>query len=102
MEAAESFVEDMTFPDLEEDRRTQFALQRAFEIIGEATKQLDDSLRARHPSVPWQKMAGMRDMLIHGYFAVDLEIVWDTIHERLPKEKRRIQKVLAEEFNEGV
>jgi uncharacterized protein with HEPN domain len=94
MEAAESFVEDMTFEELEGDQRTQYALQRAFEIIGEVTKQVNDALREQHPEIPWRKMAGMRDMLIHGYFAVDLEIVWDTIHERFPREKLRLQQIM--------
>ena len=75
MEAAESFVEGMSFGKLEADQRTQFALQRAFEIIGEATKQLDDELRDRYQSVPWRDIAGMRDKIIHEYFAVNLEIV---------------------------
>ena len=57
MEAAESFVEDLSFEALEEDRRTQFALQRAFEIIGEATKQLSEEIRDQHPGVP---LAGHR------------------------------------------
>ena len=96
MEAAESFVEGTTFEELKEDQRTQFALQRAFEIIGEATKQLDGSLRERHSDIPWQEMAGMRDVLIHGYFAADLKIIWDTIRERFPQEKPRIRKILEE------
>ncbi|MFP4229191.1 MAG: DUF86 domain-containing protein [Salinivenus sp.] len=96
MAAAESFVEGMTFEELEGDQRTQFALQRAFEIIGEATKQLDDTLRHRYSDIHWQKMAGMRDVLIHGYFAVDLEIVWDTVHHRFPQEKPRIRRALEE------
>jgi uncharacterized protein with HEPN domain len=75
MSDAESFVEDVSFEGLEEDRRTQYALQRTFEIIGEATKQLDDDLRAQHDEVPWQEMAGMRDVIVHGYFAVNLEVV---------------------------
>ena len=80
IEDARSFVDGMTFRDLEDDLRTQYALQRTFEIIGEATKQISMSTRKRYPDVPWRAMAGMRDMLIHQYFAVNLEVVWDTIH----------------------
>jgi uncharacterized protein with HEPN domain len=96
IEAAESFVEDVAFRELEDDRRTQFALQRAFEIIGEATKQLNDDLRAQYSEVPWREMAGMRDRLIHGYFAVDLEIVWQTVHDDFPTVKPKIKRVLDE------
>ena len=75
MDAAESFVADMTFEELEDDQRTQYALQRAFEIIGEAAKQIDDATCERYPDVPWLKMAGMRDLLIHKHFAVNLKVV---------------------------
>jgi len=96
MDKARRFVEDVTFEELEEDQRTQFALQRAFEIIGEATKHLDDDLREEYGEVPWNDMAGMRDMLIHEYFAVDLAVVWGTIHDRFPEVQRRLREILDE------
>lgn len=96
MEAAESFVADTSFEELEDDRRTQFALQRAFEIIGEATKQLGEEIRNQHPGVPWRDIAGMRDKLIHEYFAVNLEIVWETVHRDFPEVRPRIRRILEE------
>lgn len=96
MDAAESFVEEMSLEELEGDRRTQFALQRAFAIIGEATKQLDDGLRDRYPGVPWRDIAGMRNKLIHEYFSVNLEIVWKTVHKDFPRVKPKIQQILVE------
>ena len=85
MDDARRFVEDLTFEELEGDQRTQYALQRTFEIIGEAAKQIDDSVRERHSHIPWRKMAGMRDMIVHEYFAMNLEVVWDTVHEDFPR-----------------
>ena len=92
MDDARRFVEDVTFEELEGDRRTQYALQRTFEIIGEAVKQIDDSVRERHSHIPWRKMAGMRDMIVHEYFAVNLEVVWDTVHKDFPRVYSDLQK----------
>ncbi len=101
MEAAESFVENVSFEELEDDQRTQFALQRAFEIIGEATKQLSKEVRDQYPSIPWRDIAGMRDKLIHEYFAVNLEIVWETVQKDFPEVRPKIQQILEELAEQG-
>ena len=72
----ETFVADDTL------RR---AFVRSLEIIGEAAKNIPDGFRAAHPSVEWRAMAGMRDRLIHGYFGVDFELVWDVVRMRVPE-----------------
>ena len=66
-----------------QDRKTQDAVIRNLEIVGEAVKQLPEQLTSRHPSVPWKDVAGMRDRLIHHYFGVDLKMVWRVVECRL-------------------
>ena len=81
MGAALEFVEGIDAREFHDDRRTSFAVIRALEIIGEATKRIPESVRVRYPDVPWRQMAGMRDRLIHGYATVDLDVVWKTVVE---------------------
>lgn len=70
------------------------AVIRNFEIIGEAAKRLDESYRAVHPDVPWQALAGLRDVLIHQYEGIDLERVWAIVENDLPELKRAIAELL--------
>jgi uncharacterized protein with HEPN domain len=76
------------------NKEKQNALIRSIEIIGEATKNLSSDFRKKHPSVPWKKIAGMRDRLTHHYFGVDFTRVWNVVKDDLPKLKKQIKEIL--------
>jgi uncharacterized protein with HEPN domain len=97
MDKVGRFVEGINFEQFPADDKTSFAVVRALEIIGEATKHIPASARRRHPRVTWTSMAGMRDKLIHGYFGVDLEIVWKTATRFIPELRPLIAQALREE-----
>jgi len=84
----------MDYGDFEADEKTIFAVIRALEIIGEATKHIPEDIRENNPLIPWKDMAGMRDVLIHDYVGVDIKTVWLTIQERLNEIKPHIQQLL--------
>ncbi|TDQ42360.1 HepT-like ribonuclease domain-containing protein [Aureibacillus halotolerans] len=79
-----------------QSRLIQDAVIRNLEIIGEATKQLSGEFRKKHDHIPWREMAGLRDILIHDYFGVDLRTVWGVIEKELPKLKKQVQKIIIE------
>ncbi|MEK6756412.1 MAG: DUF86 domain-containing protein [Bacteroidota bacterium] len=76
------------------NRMLQDAVIRELEVIGEATKNISEDLRSKYPDIPWNKMSGMRDKLIHGYFGVDLDAVWDTATKDIPELAIRIESIL--------
>ncbi len=93
---AEEFVRDMPREHFENDKKTIYAVLRAVEVIGEATKHVPAGIRERYPAIPWKEMAGMRDKLIHDYIGVDVEIVWLAVKERIPSIRPLIEQVLRE------
>ena len=74
----------------------QDAVIRNLEVIGEAVRSLPPDLRRRHPEIPWRSITALRNVLIHEYFGVDLEIVWRVVQRRLPALKRHIDTMLAD------
>ena len=96
MEKAEILIEDGPYERFDEDFRINFAVIRALEIIGEATKRLPAELREEYPQIPWRGMAGMRDRIIHGYDRVDLHIVWDVVKRDIPELKPKMRRILRD------
>ena len=90
------FIKGMDYNDFIKDKKTEFAVIRALEIIGEATKNVPESIRTKYPKIPWKSMAGMRDKLIHAYFGVRFELIWNTASVLLPPLKKEFQQISLE------
>lgn len=89
-----SNTKNLTEDKFSTDQTLQRAFVRSLEIIGEASKNLPPEFKDKHQSIDWKSMAGMRDRLIHGYFGVDYQIVWDVISNEIPPLKHQIEKLI--------
>lgn len=89
----EEYVSDTDESHLRNDLKLQDAVIRRFEIIGEAIRQMPQAFKDQHPEIPWRQIAGMRDVIAHEYFGVNIERVWDTIQKDLPPLKQQVHNI---------
>ncbi|MCX6718732.1 MAG: DUF86 domain-containing protein [Candidatus Staskawiczbacteria bacterium] len=96
IEEIEKFVEGFSFEEFQNDKKTIYAVVRAIEIIGEATKNVPTSIKKINSEIKWAKVKGMRNKLIHEYFGVNIKVVWKTIKEDIPELKEKMAGLLKE------
>lgn len=88
------YTENKTHDEVMNDELLIDGIIRNLEVIGEAVKNIPLNFRKKHPSIGWKKMAGLRDILIHQYFGIDYEVLWDIVKNKIPQLNEQIQKVL--------
>ena len=89
----ENSVKDLSKKEFEESKDVKDATIRRIEVIGEAAKNISNKLKENYPNIVWKKITGARDRMIHAYFSVDLDIVWEIVKKDLPQLKKQIQKI---------
>jgi uncharacterized protein with HEPN domain len=91
-----SYTKGMTKNELLEDERTLDAVIRNLEVLGEAAKYLPGDFRDQYRDIEWRKIAGLRDILIHQYFGIDIHIIWDILETKLPSLEKNLQRILED------
>lgn len=97
MSRINEYIGDMDFAEFKRNYLIVDAVVRNFEIIGEASKNIPESIRSKYPSIPWKKMIGLRNLISHEYFGVDYEMIWTITKDNLPQNKIDIQIMLEAE-----
>ena len=92
----EKYIGNTSKENLDNNQKLKDSIVRRLEIIGEAVKNIPDNFRKKYPEVPWKKIAGLRDIIIHTYFSLDLDITWDIIKKDLPDLKEKMLKIRTE------
>ncbi len=95
-ELLERYTAGISHQQFANNLEKQDAVARRIEVIGEAVKGLPESLRQRHPEVPWREIAGARDVLIHEYFRIDVRLAWEMVQKDIPDLAAKVRKILGE------
>ncbi len=101
IEKIEKYTENLSFEQFTEDGLIQDGVVRNLEIIGEAVKNIPEEIKDSEQDIDWKKIAGLRDILIHAYFGIDVDIVWDIVKNKVPELKNKVLKLLEELINEN-
>lgn len=96
-ERIETYTEELSKAEFEDDNLVQDAVIRQLEILGEAAKQVSAEIRTEYDTIQWQDIAGMRDKLIHGYFGVDIDVVWETVQQDIQHLQKQLSSIEAED-----
>lgn len=91
----ESFVVGLDLESFAQKREKVLAVVKLLEIIGEATKKIPNEIREQYPEIPWKSVAGMRDIFVHEYWRIDIDVVWMTVRESLPQLKPIIDDLIT-------
>jgi len=91
------YISDKTWDMFNKDVQCQDAVIRRIEIIGEAAQRVSNETRGKYPQIPWHEMAGMRNLVIHEYDVVDINQVWDTVHNKIPSLIKELSKIVPPE-----
>ncbi|MGC9081530.1 HepT-like ribonuclease domain-containing protein [Sulfurihydrogenibium sp.] len=97
IEKIENYTSEISFEEFIKDEKTKDAVVRNIEIIGEAVKHIPEEIKEKYNEIPWKKITGMRNRLIHGYFVIDYTIVWKIIKNELPDLKEKVKIILGKE-----
>lgn len=98
----ERYVDGMDFALFKEDEKTIDAVIKNLETIGEAAQHIPDDIKARHKQVPWRGIIGLRNRIVHGYFNIDLEIIWGIVRQELPDLKVQLEHILKAEHDNDI
>ena len=92
----QEYASGLTPDELAADVKTLDAVLYNLQVIGEAAKNVPQDVREKYPDVEWQKMAGLRNILVHEYFGIDVEIIWDVVRNKVPQLRQQVEQILSQ------